>query len=266
MLNDQMKNEFSDFGRKMRTIAICTILLFIPIANIVALIIIFIKAIKSLGNIKRINYELNNKNLKSYRSFYLLSFVIFVVGMIIAILLAINLIYTTNRIIDACGSNSECLTRAQERINNLMIDFRISLMLLMTIVIFFMSLLQIIAWTNLNIFFKKNSSIFPELIAKDATKGSNQLKIAAIISLVLSPIGIFIFFIGVIGIIGFILQIIGYFNLSALRNLLRAEAQKPTNLPGPTPSATESIKNFCTNCGSPLNGDEQFCSSCGSKI
>ena len=266
MLNDEMKNEFSDFGIKMRKIAICTILLIIPIVNIVAVILLFVYTIKSLGNINRISNTLNNKNLKSYRSYYIISLVIFLVGTIIMILLVANVFIVTNEIINAAGNDSEKLRRAQEEIDEIMLNFRISMILLMIIEGFFISILQIIAWSNINTFFKNNNNIFPNPIAIDAIKGSSFLRIAAIISLITLIPSLIIFYGLVTGIVVFILQIIGYFKLSNLRNLRNPATQLSVSQPTTAPLMPEITKNFCSNCGSSITEDEEFCSSCGSKI
>ncbi len=258
MIDDEVKSEFTKFGSKMRTIAICTILLIIPIVNIVALIILYSKAISSLSNIKRINKKSKNKNLKEYRSFFLISYIIFLVGVIIFVLLLINLQFSINRIM-AYGSDE---VRMQERANARIYDFQVAGTRLILIVSLFMGMLQIVAWINLNSFFKENSSMFPYEIANDAKSGSNFLKIAVIINTVAALGGLLIYIINFVGIVGFILQIVGYFNLSALRNLYKDKVQSPT--PGATPIETD--KNFCPNCGNPLAVNQKFCVSCGTKI
>jgi len=253
MIDDDVRSEFTKFGSKMRTIAICTILLIIPFVNIVAVIILYSKAISSLSNIKRINKKSKNKNLKEYRSFFLISYVIFLVGVIVLVLLMVNLQISINRYMDHGNT---------EGISGRMYDFQIAAMRLMLIVSLFMSMLQILAWTNLNSFFKENSSMFPYEIGNDAKSGSNFLKIAVIINTVAALGGLLIYFINFIGIVGFIMSIVGYFNLSALRNLYKDKVQSTT--PGAIPVETD--KNFCPNCGNPLSVNQKFCVSCGTKI
>ncbi|GAG91664.1 unnamed protein product, partial [marine sediment metagenome] len=171
MLNDQVKNEFSNFGSKMYIIGICAILLIIPFVNIIASIIFFIYVIKSLGDIKRVYNQLKDKHLQDYRIYYIISFVVILVGAIVTSLLIINLIYEINEINEWVKNGDINKEDAQKWINELMINFQTSLVTLMIIEVLFTSILQTLAWHNLNIFFKENNSMFPEIIANDAIRG-----------------------------------------------------------------------------------------------
>ncbi|MFX0104406.1 MAG: zinc ribbon domain-containing protein, partial [Candidatus Hodarchaeota archaeon] len=116
-------------------------------------------------------------------------------------------------------------------------------------------ILRYSAWGNLNEFFIKNSELFPESIADDAKKGSKNLKTASLCML----LGFLIITI----LISIIYEIIGYSQLSKLKNLPYSDAPKPSqSIETPSPK-TGGATNFCPNCGAKKEEDATFCSSCG---
>ncbi|MBD3255348.1 MAG: zinc-ribbon domain-containing protein [Candidatus Lokiarchaeota archaeon] len=106
----------------------------------------------------------------------------------------------------------------------------------------------------------ENGSMFPPNIASDAETGAKLMKIAGILYLTIILI-----------IIGFILEVIGYFKLSSLKNL-SGEARAPVTSTQPAPAQpspaaqSQPAKKFCPNCGAQVSGSEKYCPSCGSEL
>ena len=64
----EVKKEFKEFGKNIQIVAICTVLTIATgMTGLIALIFSFI----ALGNIKRINLQLNNFSLEEFRSNYI---------------------------------------------------------------------------------------------------------------------------------------------------------------------------------------------------
>ena len=76
----------------MHTMGILLILMIIPFVNIIAIIILLIYTIILLGIVKKINTQLNNENLNKFRTNYIISFVIALIGIIVLIILFISFI------------------------------------------------------------------------------------------------------------------------------------------------------------------------------
>jgi len=120
---------------------------------------------------------------------------------------------------------------------------------------------RIQGWSAMKGFFKDNKSMFPENIGKKGETGSLLMFIGAIFYITI-----------ILMVIGFILDIIGYFMLSSLKDLGGEPAVKPAAQPAPAPAKTPAEpakaggKGFCPNCGSPVEGSEKYCGSCGSEI
>ena len=241
----------------MHTFGILLILFIIPIVNIIAIIIWLIYVIITLGIVKRINLKLNSEKLKKFRSYYILSFVIIIIGVIIIFILAISFI--------------GAIIRADPRDANRLVNaFSLSISIIGGIIGLIVGILQYLTWQNLNMFFEQNGSMFPDYISAAAVNGSKKLKNAMLLGLIGSIIGVFVGIIGfIIGIIVWILCIIGYFKMGNLRNLISSGTpiSKPISqtTPAPTPT-TPATKKFCPNCGSPITGTEKYCSACGSEL
>ena len=241
----------------MYTIGILLILFIIPIVNIIAIIIWLIYVIIALGIVKRINLKLNNENLKKFRSYYILSFVIIIIGVIIIFIIAMSFI--------------GAIMRANPRDANRLVNaFSLSISIIGGIIGLIVGILQYLTWQNLNMFFEQNGSMFPDYINAAAVNGSKKLKNAMLLGLIGSIIGIFVGIVGfIIGIIVWILCILGYFKLGNLRNLVPSgtTVSKPISQPTPVPTpAAPAAKKFCPNCGSPVIGTEKYCSACGSEL
>jgi hypothetical protein len=142
-------------------------------------------------------------------------------------------------------------------INNNAIGAGIGLIIIGIILLLIGAILRIQGWSRLQSFFEQNRTMFPTSIGADAESGAKFLKIAGILYLTI----ILIF-------IGFILEVVGYFKLSSLKNMTGAPAAQPAAAPvaAPAPAAAEPAKKFCPSCGSPVSGQEKFCSSCGAEL
>jgi len=98
--------------------------------------------------------------------------------------------------------------------------------LLLLIVVYFAGIIQILAWSKFKSFFNENINEFPAHIASDTFVGCSLLKISLLFGFIASLLGVagLLFYLG-FGIIVIILQVLGYFRLSHLRDLQNAEPQ-----------------------------------------
>jgi len=146
--------------------------------------------------------------------------------------------------------------------------FNISLIVLIILGIIIQiiaAIFRIQAWSRCNDFFLQNTSMFPPNIGKDAIDGSKYMKYAAILYLTV-----------ILSFIGAILELVGYFKLSSLKNLQQMGTQQYISAPQPTvaptapttpqPPAPEPTAKFCPHCGSPITASQKFCSTCGSEL
>jgi hypothetical protein len=239
--------EFKEYGKNMQIVAICTILGFLSITPLIALIFIFI----ALGNIKRANYQLNNEYLLKYRSKYISSFIvgifgvpILVIGILMIVFSAVNLFLPFDWIIIFAGIT----------------------ILIIGLAFFIVSgVTEMHAWENLKIFLAENGDLFPNRITEDAIDGAAKLRTAALMYI--------LGFLGITLIIGFIFQVIGYFKLAKFNMLDISYISKPEPLE-PLPQKTyqekipisSDIPKFCPACGAKLSGEGRFCALCGSEI
>lgn len=214
--------------------------------NVAFQIIILIIIYLALGDIKEIGFALNNRELLDFRSKLITAFLIYIIGYIFFIgglagLIAV-LVYSPY----------------------IAVIIILAVVLLLGIIILIVAaILRIQAWSKCNDFFKQNTSMFPPNIANDAIEGSKFMKYAAIL-----------YFTIILSFIGGILELIGYFKLSSLKNLQGTTTQPYATSPAPGTSYTApppkqaeaSGAKFCPNCGSPVSAGQKFCPSCGSEM
>ncbi|MFX1588038.1 MAG: hypothetical protein ACFFC1_07785, partial [Promethearchaeota archaeon] len=235
--------------KNMQIVAICTILSisFMPITPIISLIFMFI----ALGNIKKANLQLNNRNLVAYRSKYISSFILLSVGItILAIGIAIIVLNALEVLL----------------FFDWMIIFAGATITLIGFVLMIVSgVTQRHAWENLKIFLAENGDLFPKAIAMEAYDGANKLKTAMLMYL--------LGFLGITLIIGFIFQIIGYFKLAKFNRLdisfnPKSEPQQSKRQESYQEqiSIIKEIPKFCSACGGNLSGEGRFCALCGAEI
>ncbi|MBY8984801.1 MAG: zinc ribbon domain-containing protein [Candidatus Lokiarchaeota archaeon] len=249
MTNDTVNREFRQFGDRMFYILIFFLLNFI--IPVIPGILMLIYSFQALGDIKKANKELKSDDLEDFRSYFISSYVlIFITGTIIIIA----------GILFAMAFWPYIASQTFPPLDDLLrlilipgIIFVIGLVMLLIA-----GILRYSAWKNLNEFFIKNSEMFPEAIANDARKGSENLKTASLCML----LGFLIITI----LISIIYEIIGYAKLSKLKNLPYSSVNKPSQ-PIETPnSKTGGTTNFCPQCGAKKEEDATFCSSCGQQF
>jgi len=239
--------EFSRFGKKMLTLAILSIISFIfglignfawpfMIINWIIQIILLSILISAIKHTIEANKALNNEGLARFCSKIKSAAILTIVGLpffYFAIIL-----FQTN----AWPAG-------------------IPLIIVGIILLLIAAIKRIQGWSAIKGFFTDNKSMFPENIGKKVETGSLLMFIGAIFYITI-----------ILMIIGFILDIIGYFMLSSLKDMEGAPAAKPAAQPAkvatktPSEPAKAGGKGFCPNCGSPVEGSEKYCGSCGSEI
>ena len=247
MSNIDVKKDFQVFGKNFQIVAICFILsIATGITGFIASIFIFI----ALGNIKKINLQLNNASLEQFRKKYIGGFISGLIGMSILVTggvgIAVYFIFMPFHI-------------------SIWTMLSISISLLSAGLIFIIIGLasEIKAWRNLKVFFENNSNLFPSDLSSELIDGCDKLKKGTLLSA--------FWFLVIPAIIGFIFQAVGFFKLAKLNTLSVIDAPKEIEqvkqayVPK-TVSDLEITVNFCPNCGAKSSGIGKFCALCGSEI
>ncbi len=202
MSNTDVNREFSEFGGRMKVIAILTLIsvvigIFTGINtsagffDAVIGFVVFIFYILILGDIKSAGVMLNNRNLLSFRSKIITSFILGIIGMII---------FTTG--LAGIGITIFFIG------NLLLLPIPVTFVIIGIIFLLITAIMQIQAWGSLESFFTNNTTLFPQEIANDARTGAKLCKIGAILDLTV-----------ILMFIGDILRVIGYFKLAPLEYL-----------------------------------------------
>ena len=247
MSSSNVNSEFAEFGNRMYLIAIFTLISFIlGIANwfwngasginVFVGLLIFIFFLLILSDIKKAGTMLNNRNLLEFRSKFITSYILTIIGAIVmatgGVALFAMILY---------GISSTILFIAV-----------LVLVIIGIIILLVGAILKIQAWGNLETFFTLNMTLFPQNIANNAKEGSHYCKIGAILDITI-----------ILSFIGDLLRVIGYFKLATLKDLKEAPAQPAISQQPPTPKAGSK---FCPSCGSPITQGGRYCPSCGAEI
>ena len=198
-MDPEINKEFMDFGNTIFIVAILSILSIIPEIGQILAIVSLILLIKALGSIKNINYKLRNPHLEEFRTKMMYGIIIGIVGFILVfVFMVIFIVMMSSVYYDYYAFYA-------------MLAGLVILVIIAFIVILVAYYYQMKGWESFNTFLTQNSQMFPEMVARDAIDGSNNLKTAAL-CMMLSFLIITI-------LIAFILQIIGYFKLAKLKDI-----------------------------------------------
>lgn len=199
-MSENIKTDFVEFGKKAQILAILSLIMFIlgiigwavPIVSyisIVFLLIFIIVLILALGNIKKAANTLNNQDLFTFRSRIITALILTFIGFLF-FTIGIAGIYAI-----AYGPNPGSPQAVQGYIV-------LGLLILIGIIVLIIALImQILGWSSFRRFFRANKSMFPEKIGNNAETACLLLML------------------GVIPVIGPLLNIIGFFLLSKLKEL-----------------------------------------------
>jgi hypothetical protein len=240
---------FKNFGEKIYYVGVLTALTIFT-GGIVQ-IVVCILFLQALRNIKLINQTLANSNLKKFHFRLFSAVIIDLAGFAISLFLT-GII--TFHIINILPTLYPPPTNPLTFFENTFV-FLISVLIFTLGIGFVRIILYLTSWSTLNEFFKRNLVQFPSNIVNKAIEGTGRLKKGYLLTLVGGMLGmicmilLFVFFsaillmiqgsfiilsdfiIGllfyltmaitalVLVIIGFILTILGYFDLSHLKNL-----------------------------------------------
>ena len=237
MSNIDANLDWRSFGSRMKIVAIFVIIP-IPFVGLIFTIL-------ALSDIRKVNFKLNNPLLEDFRSKFITAIVFKLIGSVLSVVGwffpvdLLNFLYTGNFVY----------------LLPLFIFTGIGLIITMIA-----GAIEMGAWGSLESFFRQNATMFPAYISRDAEEGSHYLKNAALMYVL-----IFLF---ITALIGWIFQIIGYFKVAKLEQVMTAPMTTPTYQPTPTPSTTPSSANvkYCPNCGADVTGAGKFCGTCGSPL
>lgn len=242
----ELQDGFIEYGKVMRKLFILSILsIFLgTIAEILILIFLLI----SLRYIRKINKPLMNENLRKGNMFLNIAILIELLGIILMVLFAIFFSIFMMSIF----SGTQMIPSSRGSIVFLK-SVILTTLIISAIISFIARVYMIKGWENLLIFFRENTQMFSAQIGEDATKGSEYMKKSYIISIIpyiillvfaiiflaipellpntfdytvtelellLTIIIIPILALSVLTIIELILQILGYWKLSQLENIL----------------------------------------------
>ncbi|MBY9002452.1 MAG: zinc ribbon domain-containing protein [Candidatus Lokiarchaeota archaeon] len=253
MWNNSILEAFRDFGKNMQLVAIFLLVSMIPGIGVIAMILVLVFKFAALNNIKYINLTLNSDLLEKYRSKMISS----ITRLFIAIFSVIP-----GGIFLAIGFFIP--------IENIVITIIIGAFLLALALILVISafVIEMKAWKELKIFFEENQNKFSRILFRDVIKGTDNLATGALLYA--------LFFVGITVFVGFILQIVGYFQVARMADMMREIPQESeiimmNNTPNVASTSTIILKqaestNFCPMCGSRVSQQGNFCAECGSKF
>jgi hypothetical protein len=241
--DDELKRMWSEFGKNMHTVGLMMALSFVVgVTALVALIFIFI----AIGNLKRINFYLKDDRLEDFRSKYIQAFILRIVGMLIMVGGLVGMIFT--------GFFGDDWM------------FLFAPIVIGLIIVIAGGAIEMKAWDTLKSFFEDQVNYFPEILQRDLVDGCHNLRTAALMYL--------LSFLVITLLIGIIFQIMGYFKLAKLKDLIAPYYQTGSKVSVQTQALTPPIQSntssnttkYCPNCGAEVKGVGKFCAECGSPL
>jgi hypothetical protein len=268
----ELEIKWLNFVRRLRVVGMLLIFVMIPFIAFLIIPIHFILTMVAVGDVSKLNRELKDPYLQTFRSKYIAASIIKLIGSIVvhagAAIVAFG--YFFHPIFDPYY-----IGMFPYSIPPTVIVFIIGV-----IIMIIGSAVEIGAWNNLKLFVYHHKEIFPVIIHTDTIYKIENLRSGAVswvLGFLLIPI-----------IIGWISQIIGYIGLSNVaERLTKAEPIKPqtqdyqapsppTPPTPPTPyiplspstqepqTASEIV--FCPMCGAKVSKGATFCGECGVKL
>jgi hypothetical protein len=249
MMDKNILKQFREYGKRMKLVAIFSILetfLMVPPFNL----IVFIYSLKALNYIEIASSQLEDNSLSLYHEKSKRAAIIrFAASFIVLIwlILLVLLIFTNNDYI-AVSLGFFTLIGFGMRISYGLYERKASKQLLM--------------------FFQDHQD-FP--YAEKGIKASKKLKTAGAME-ILTPLAITL-------VIGWIYKIVGYFQLSSFKHILKDRQLSPsvsatfsqkqpiqTEKPTETKETIKRKQNYCPFCGAAVKGDTESCENCGSPL
>ncbi len=268
----ELEIKWLNFVRRLRVVGVLLIFVIIPFLGFVMIPIYFILAMVAVGDVSKLNRELNDQFLQDFRSKYIAASICKLIG---SIVVHAGALITAFRIFIYGTYSTVYFPFYPYYIPPTIIVFVVGFIFMII-----GSAVEIGAWNNLKLFVYHRKEIFPISINTDTINKIENLRSGA----VAWALG----FLGVTIIIGWINQIIGYIGLSNVaERLTMGEPIKPQTQvyqapPPPTPptppsaplppstSAQEpqSVTDiaFCPMCGAKVSKGATFCGECGVKL
>jgi hypothetical protein len=254
MWNNSIFEAFRDFGKNMQLIAIFLLVSLIPGIGFIGIILVLIFKFAALNNIKLINLSLKNEFLEKFRSKMILSITRLFISLFCVIAGGIFLVIG--------------LLIPVRHMEGVVIIGSILLALALILVISAF-IIEMKAWKDLKLFFEESKLQFSNFQSRDLIKATDNLATGAL----LYALCIF----GITIIIGFILQIVGYFQLANISNIITTYGSQESEIivtnNSPTVTTTSTIilnqteaTNFCPMCGSRVSQGGNYCAECGTKF
>jgi len=268
----ELELKWLNFVRRLRVVGMLLIFVMIPFIAFLIIPIHFILTMVAVGDVSKLNRELKDPYLQTFRSKYIAASIIKLIGSIVvhtgAAIVAFG--YFFHPIFDPYY-----IGMFPYSIPPTVIVFIIGV-----IIMIIGSAVEIGAWNKLKLFVYHRKEIFPISINTDTINKIENLRSGA----VAWALG----FLGVTIIIGWINQIVGYIGLSNVAERLTMgepikpqtqvyQAPSPPTPPTPptaplppSPSAQEpqSVTDivFCPMCGAKVSKGAIFCAECGVKL